>query len=159
MAINSPLLEDVSIEGAQGILVNITGGPDLGMMEVSDAVAMIEGAAHENAHIILGHVNVDEPCEEVKITVIATGFAQEESPRDTLRRSSRRSRPQSNSQTGGYYGLNGASSPVPSGAGRTSEAHDSVPVPVPTGGRMSNTGRVTVSPENDLDTPTYLRKK
>ncbi len=78
MAINSPLLEDVAIDGAQGILVNITGGPDLGMMEVSEAVAMIEGAAHEDAHIIFGYVTLDEPCDEIKITVIATGFGLEE---------------------------------------------------------------------------------
>jgi len=78
MAINSPLLEDVKIDGATGLLINITGGPDMTMNEVADAVAMIEESADEDVHIIFGYVTLDEPCEEVKVTVIATGFPHEE---------------------------------------------------------------------------------
>ena len=74
MAINSPLLEDIKINGATGILINITGGPDMTMYEVASAVSMIEDAADEDAHIIFGYVTLDEPCDEVKCTVIATGF-------------------------------------------------------------------------------------
>jgi len=79
MAINSPLLEDVKVNGATGILINITGGPDMTMNEVADAVSMIEEASDEEAHIIFGYVALDEPCEEVKCTVIATGFSHEDS--------------------------------------------------------------------------------
>ncbi|MBK9034737.1 MAG: cell division protein FtsZ [Myxococcales bacterium] len=74
MAISSPLLEDVSIEGATGILINITGGPDLTLHEVNEASSLIQKAAHEDANIIFGSVIDPNLTEEVRITVIATGF-------------------------------------------------------------------------------------
>ncbi|HKE19522.1 MAG TPA: cell division protein FtsZ, partial [Kofleriaceae bacterium] len=74
MAISSPLLEDVNIEGATGILINITGGPDLGLHEVNEASSLIQMAAHEDANIIFGSVIDEHIRDEVKITVIATGF-------------------------------------------------------------------------------------
>ncbi len=73
-AISSPLLEDVSIEGATGILINITGGPDLTLHEVNEASSLIQQAAHEDANIIFGSVIDPNLSEEVRITVIATGF-------------------------------------------------------------------------------------
>jgi cell division protein FtsZ len=73
-AINSPLLEDVSIEGATGILINITGGPDLTLFEVNEASSLIQEAAHEEANIIFGSVIDANVKDEVRITVIATGF-------------------------------------------------------------------------------------
>jgi cell division protein FtsZ len=74
MAINSPLLEDISINGATGILVNITGGPDLTLAEVNEACSLIQEAADPDANIIFGSV-IDPNCgDEVRITVIATGF-------------------------------------------------------------------------------------
>ncbi len=79
-AISSPLLEDISLDGATGLLVNITGGPSLTLHEVDEAVTMAQIAADPEANIIFGSV-VDECMgEEVKITVIATGFAQKEAP-------------------------------------------------------------------------------
>ncbi|MDP2344917.1 MAG: cell division protein FtsZ [Deltaproteobacteria bacterium] len=73
-AISSPLLEEVSIDGATGILVNVTGGPSLTLHEVNEAIALIEDAAHEDCNIIFGYV-VDETLgDDVTITVIATGF-------------------------------------------------------------------------------------
>jgi cell division protein FtsZ len=75
-AISSPLLEDVSIEGATGILINITGGPDLTLHEVNEASSLIQHAAHEDANIIFGSVIDPNLSEEVRITVIATGFNQ-----------------------------------------------------------------------------------
>jgi cell division protein FtsZ len=73
-AVSSPLLEDASVQGARGVIINITGGPDLTLAEVSDASEIIYGAAHEDANIIFGAV-VDPKMEgKVKITVIATGF-------------------------------------------------------------------------------------
>ncbi|HWM87776.1 MAG TPA: cell division protein FtsZ [Kofleriaceae bacterium] len=74
MAISSPLLEDVNIEGATGILINITGGPDLGLHEVNEASSLIQQAAHEDANIIFGSVIDPNIGDEVRITVIATGF-------------------------------------------------------------------------------------
>jgi cell division protein FtsZ len=73
-AISSPLLEDASVKGARGVIINVTGGPDLSLVEVSEASAIIQEAAHEEANIIFGAV-VDPKMEgHVKITVIATGF-------------------------------------------------------------------------------------
>src|SRR5215212_11734212 len=73
-AISSPLLEDASVKGARGVIINVTGGTDLSLIEVSEASAIIQEAAHEDANIIFGAV-VDPQMEgKVKITVIATGF-------------------------------------------------------------------------------------
>ncbi len=74
MAITSPLLEDVSINGATGILVNITGGPDLTLSEVNEACSLVHDAADPDANIIFGSVIDPNISEEVRITVIATGF-------------------------------------------------------------------------------------
>jgi len=76
-AISSPLLEDVSIDGATGILINITGGPDLTLHEVNEASSLIQQAAHEDANIIFGSVIDPNLSEEIRITVIATGFDRE----------------------------------------------------------------------------------
>jgi cell division protein FtsZ len=74
LAISSPLLEDVSIAGAQGVLVNITGGVNMSLTEVEEATEIIHEAAGEDANVILGAV-IDEDIEnEVMVTVIATGF-------------------------------------------------------------------------------------
>ena len=74
LAISSPLLEDASVRGARGVIINVTGGTDLSLIEVSEASAIIQEAAHEDANIIFGAV-VDPKMEgKVKITVIATGF-------------------------------------------------------------------------------------
>ena len=72
-AISSPLLE-ASVEGATGILLNITGGPDLGLFEVNEAAEVISSAADSNCNIIFGAVIDESIKDEVKVTVIATGF-------------------------------------------------------------------------------------
>jgi cell division protein FtsZ len=74
-AISSPLLEDLSIDGAHGVLINITGGPDLTLYEVNEASTLIQEAAHQEANIIFGAV-IDEgmPEGEMRVTVIATGL-------------------------------------------------------------------------------------
>jgi cell division protein FtsZ len=75
-AISSPLLDDVSIRGARGVLINVTGGADLSLHEVNDAATMIQEEAHDEANIIFGAV-IDEKIEdEIRITVIATGFGE-----------------------------------------------------------------------------------
>jgi cell division protein FtsZ len=75
-AISSPLLEDASVNGARGVIVNVTGGPDLSLMEVNEALTIIQEAAHEDANIIFGAVVDPTLNGRVKITVIATGFNQ-----------------------------------------------------------------------------------
>ncbi len=78
MAINSPLLEDVNVDGATGILINFTAGPDIRLKEINAAASMIREAAHQDANIIFGLVTDPEVTEEVKVTVIATGFDRAE---------------------------------------------------------------------------------
>jgi len=73
-AIASPLLEETSIEGARGLLINITGGGDLTLHEVNEAASTVAEAAHEEANIIVGAVVDDALAEEIRVTVIATGF-------------------------------------------------------------------------------------
>jgi len=75
-AISSPLLEDNSIQGAQGILINICGSSSLSLQEVHEASSVIQKAAHENANIIFGAVMDEKMKDAVKITVIATGFGE-----------------------------------------------------------------------------------
>jgi cell division protein FtsZ len=73
-AMASPLLEEGAIDGARGILINITGSSSLKLSEVNQASSLIQEAAHEDANIIFGAVLDEKMGEEVKITVIATGF-------------------------------------------------------------------------------------
>ncbi|MCA9503929.1 MAG: cell division protein FtsZ [Myxococcales bacterium] len=91
-AISSPLLEDLSIEGARGVLINITGGSDMTLFEVNEASSLVHEAAHEDANIIVGAV-IDESLaeDELRVTVIATGLDGEEArrrPPEGRRRSS-----------------------------------------------------------------------
>ena len=76
-AISSPLLEDVAINGATGIIINITGGSDLTLFEVNEASSLITEEAHEEAEIIFGSVIDENLKDEVRVTVIATGFNPE----------------------------------------------------------------------------------
>jgi cell division protein FtsZ len=73
-AISSPLLCETSIEGAQGVLINITGGKDLGLLEVSRAAEIVNRLAHPDANVIFGMVIDDSMKDKAKVTVIATGF-------------------------------------------------------------------------------------
>ncbi len=75
-AISSPLLEDISIHGARGVLINITGSSDMTIHDVNEASSLIHEEAHEDAHIIFGAVVDDSMGEEVRVTVIATGFGK-----------------------------------------------------------------------------------
>jgi cell division protein FtsZ len=75
-AVSSPLLEDASIEGARGVIINITGGPNMSIGEVNDASQIVHEAAHEDANIIFGAVVDPSLDSHMKITVIATGFGE-----------------------------------------------------------------------------------
>jgi len=83
-AISSPLLEDITITGARGILISVTGGPDLGIYEVNEACMLIQDEAHEDANIIFGAVIDEKIREEIRITVIATGFGRAESKEEMV---------------------------------------------------------------------------
>ncbi len=78
MAVSSPLLDDLSVDGAMGVLINVVGGPDLKMREIQEAASLVQEQAHEDANIIFG-ASIDESLgENVKVTVIATGFDVQE---------------------------------------------------------------------------------
>jgi cell division protein FtsZ len=77
-AISSPLLEDISIQGARGLLINITGGENLTLHEINEATTLIQKEAHEDANIIWGMVIDPAMEEEIRVTVIATGFGKVE---------------------------------------------------------------------------------
>ena len=80
-AIASPLLEAGAIDGARGILINVTGSSSLKLHEVNEASTIIQNAAHEDANIIFGAVQDERMKDEVKITVIATGFKTDHAER------------------------------------------------------------------------------
>ena len=71
---NSPLLDDITVDGARGILINFTAGPDIRLSEIQMAAAFVQEAAHEEAEIIFGLVTDPDMSETIKVTVIATGF-------------------------------------------------------------------------------------
>jgi cell division protein FtsZ len=77
-AISSPLLEDITIEGARGLLINITGGQNMTLSEINEATTVIQKEAHEEANIIWGMVIDEAMSEEIRVTVIATGFGRVE---------------------------------------------------------------------------------
>lgn len=77
-AISSPLLDSIKIDGATGIIINVTAGPDLTLFEVDEASTLIKEAAHDEAEIIFGAVIDEAMGDEVRVTVIATGFGKDE---------------------------------------------------------------------------------
>ena len=85
LAVSSPLLEDSSIDGARGILLNVTGGYDIALHEVHDAASIIREAVHEDAHIIFGAVTDEKLEDELRVTVIATGFHHRDADARALR--------------------------------------------------------------------------
>ena len=101
LAVSSPLLEDSSIDGARGILLNVTGGYDIALHEVHDAASIIREAVHEDAHIIFGAVTDEKLEDELRVTVIATGFHQRDADARALRSAGRGTPPDA-------HGLDGA---------------------------------------------------
>ena len=85
-AICSPLLEEGSVEGARGVLLNITGGPNMSLHEVEEAASIVQHAADAEANIIVGQVINPDIGDDLIVTVIATGFEREEQPTPVGRR-------------------------------------------------------------------------
>jgi cell division protein FtsZ len=130
-AVSSPLLEEVSIAGARGVLINITGGPDLSLHEVNEAATLIQEEADEDANIIFGAVIDESMGDEVRITVIATGFGEQpgvvEKPRP---------------------GANGRGTGPVAAAAAAAAAADGRPV-----------RRLGLIAEDELDVPTWQRRR
>ncbi len=155
-AMASPLLEEGSIEGGKGLLLNITGGPNLTLHEVSEASTIAEEAADDHANIIVGQVIDPTLTDEVIVTVIATGFEQEQEP-VSAGPSKAKPQPQAFVAPAGRAGL-GASAPLTPQSILVSSDLDS-----PTFQRRKGLngtvdhGKVLV--DSDWDVPTYLRRK
>jgi cell division protein FtsZ len=151
-AISSPLLEDITISGARGILINITGGADLTLYEVNEASTLVQEEAHEEANIIFGAVIDENLREEMRVTVIATGFGRAEEREERIPES------RTASAEGGKTVLS---------FGRRETNRD-----IPTFIRQEKTGEVQEKPaksargrlpvdlrEDEYDIPTFLRKQ
>jgi len=165
-AISSPLLEDLSIEGAHGVLINITGGEDLSLFEVNEASTLIQEAAHEDANIIFGAVVDDEMSKgEMRVTVIATGLDH-----DRVRRS-----PDFEGRTDSHGNVtplrpepsvsySSVASPPPAAARDTAAAQSEVRELSPSQTPLKpeperRTGEDWASPfDDELDIPTFLRR-
>jgi cell division protein FtsZ len=154
-AISSPLLEDVSIDGATGLLINITGGRDLTLQEVNEALTLVHDSADPEAEIIFGSLIDDAFQDEVKITIIATGFG----PRDV------KHRPPISHQQQTHISRPAQPTPV--------ETREEVPALVSTklaarihsgsDARLNPATRVAPTPslptdEDQFDIPTFLRR-
>ena len=150
-AISSPLLEDTSIEGARGVLINITGGPDMTLHEVSDAASIIQKSADPEANIIFGTVIDPEMKDRMKVTVIATGFHKE----DAL------DRPQPQPDQALSAAPRAEESPAPSAPQQQPRfwrgSRFGTPVlDFDTGGGFGPNSRLM---KDELDVPTFLRKQ
>jgi cell division protein FtsZ len=175
MAVVSPLLEDVQIDGATGILINITGGANMTLVEVNQACSLIQEAAHEDANIIFGSVIDDEMGETLKITVIATGFATREArriERTDATRAVRAGTPQGSlalpaiTEPGGPRAAAQRTPESPRAATPPPSAKGATPPPPPARTQQERPVRhiswdelrqMTGATEDELDIPTFLR--
>lgn len=140
IAINSPLLE-ASMEGAQGVLMSIAGGSDLGLFEINEAASLVQDAAHQDANIIFGTVIDDSLGDEVRVTVIAAGFDAGPGRKAV-----------SANETGGAHRIETAK------AGKLTstlfEPVDAVSVPLHTNGATLSIG----GDDDDVDVPPFMRR-
>jgi cell division protein FtsZ len=149
-AIASPLLEDNSIQGAQGILINICGSPSLTLHEVHEASSIIQKAAHENANIIFGAVQDEAMKDSVKITVIAAGF-KEANKKNVAKR------PEFLPKTWKAGRELPAAAAAAAGAGSASTTTESQTVLHQVQQNIRETTHEI--PADDLDVPTFLRRQ
>lgn len=140
IAINSPLLE-ASMEGAQGVLMSIAGGSDLGLFEINEAASLVQDAAHPDANIIFGTVIDDSLGDEVRVTVIAAGFDVSGPGRKPVM-----------GETGGAHRIESAK------AGKLTstlfEPVDAASVPLHTNGATLSIG----GDDDDVDVPPFMRR-
>ncbi|BBY67592.1 cell division protein FtsZ [Mycolicibacterium helvum] len=145
IAINSPLLE-ASMEGAQGVLLSVAGGSDLGLFEINEAASLVQDSAHQDANIIFGTVIDDSLGDEVRVTVIAAGFDSASPSRKPV--------------VGGA--TTGAQPIAPGAAGKLSSSLfdpiDAASVPVHTNGAtVSIGGGDDGISDDDVDVPPFMR--
>lgn len=147
IAINSPLLE-ASMEGAQGVLMSISGGSDLGLFEINEAASLVQDAAHPDANIIFGTVIDDSLGDEVRVTVIAAGFDASGPGRKPVAGATGAAP----GETGGAHRIESAK------AGKLSstlfEPVDAVSVPLHTNGATLSIG----GDDDDVDVPPFMRR-
>jgi cell division protein FtsZ len=145
IAINSPLLE-ASMEGAQGVLMSIAGGSDLGLFEINEAASLVQDAAHQDANIIFGTVIDDSLGDEVRVTVIAAGFDATGAGRKPVLGAN------AGEKNGGAHRIESAK------AGKLTstlfEPVDAVSVPVHTNGATLSIG----GDDDDVDVPPFMRR-
>jgi cell division protein FtsZ len=153
-AISSPLLEDNSIQGAQGILINITGSTSLALQEVHEASSIIQKAAHENANIIFGAVMNEEMKDSVKITVIAAGFRE---VRKNLQQK-QSYMPKAWKAAAGVGASASTSRESESAHRRPVSEEVQTPLP-PSANPPRNVPEIVQESANDLDVPTFLRRQ
>lgn len=182
-AISSPLLEDVSIDGARGLLINITAGRDITLQEISESICIAQEAADPEANIIFGSLVDADAKEDVKITVIATGFVSREAqPRRQVQLEQRT--PVQQTMPGIRPSLLPGVPPAPPSApphavvhavGMPSMAREDVATLVPSKGAVRHSGehrtpvpaRASTSPrdtvlaldEDQYDIPTFIRRQ
>ncbi|KDF01819.1 cell division protein FtsZ [Mycobacterium sp. ENV421] len=148
IAINSPLLE-ASMEGAQGVLLSVAGGSDLGLFEINEAASLVQDAAHQDANIIFGTVIDDSLGDEVRVTVIAAGFDSAGPSRKPV--------------VGAAGAATGAQPIAPGAAGKLSSSLfdpiDAASVPVHTNGATVSIGGGDDGgiSDDDVDVPPFMR--
>ncbi|MDP9267552.1 MAG: cell division protein FtsZ [Acidobacteriota bacterium] len=173
-AIASPLLEAGAIDGARGILINITGSSSLKLSEVHEASTIIQSAAHEDANIIFGAVMDERMKDEVKITVIATGFKTENLHKKEKSVSAAANAIAQQRTAASYPSVSSSSSsasPTSSGHANQGYANQSQRPSIPVAPHPMNTpGREVTNLQNvkeavkdvehdDLDVPAFIRKR
>jgi len=163
-AISSPLLESGAIDGARGILINVTGSSSLKLAEVNEASTIIQSAAHEDANIIFGAVQNENMKDDLKITVIATGFKNDVQRKDRVVTSAQAAI--SNARTASAYQMQQPPAPVMQravngGGGGHASVATRVSSPVrETPNLASVTEAIKGGVEHDdLDVPAFIRKR
>jgi len=173
-AIASPLLEEGAIDGARGILINITGSSSLKLSEVNEASTIVQSAAHEEANIIFGAVQDESMGDEIKLTVIATGFKNDTQQRRERERSVNVTQQAiASSRTATAYQLQQQSGAAPRANGGAMHANGTamhanggvaarvMAAPArenPNLATVTESIRATVEPD-DLDVPAFIRKR
>jgi cell division protein FtsZ len=156
-AISSPLLEDITIEGARGLLINITGGENMTLSEINEATTLIQKEAHEDANVIWGMVVDKTMKEEIRVTVIATGFGKKEDKKTSQFKKvapiSFGLREQNRDFPHFSFGNKENNRDIPAfmRRGKTSERFDELKLDLPSD--------FSIEDEDRFDIPTFLRKQ
>jgi len=158
-AISSPLLEEGSIEGARGILINITGSSSLTLREVQEASALVQEVAHEDANIIFGAVHDEAMKEGVKITVIATGFKDRPARAAAKGFDAAKGKPLGIPATRPLAAPARATSGPPPGAPAPAVPLAVKPATRPSGSALEASLRLLPSDRSNLDVPAFLRRR